>query len=131
MEDDLKGRIQRLKARTREVKKRMGRPVERDPFDPSQRRKAQHAYQRTTFNIPLWAVAVLLEAEARGLGGPDAKGNFICNRSSIVAAALQLYADHHGIGVLVPVGQPLPGKPGEQARRLYMPRPGQKKKGRS
>jgi len=125
---DIGARIRALQDKEREVKarlsgparKRLGRPPKGESGPAVHRRRSQPgAYVKTSCNLPLWAYQGLLEAEARGVGP---------NQSAIIAQALLGLFDAHGIGILVPVGPPLPAKPGQPAQRLYMPKKGKGRK---
>lgn len=125
---DIGARIRALQEKEKEVRartlgparKKLGRPPKGESGPAVHRRRSgPGAYVSTSVNLPLWAYEGLLEAEARGVGP---------NRSHIIAQALQLLFDTHGIGVLVPVGPPLPAKPGQPAQRLYMPKKGKRRK---
>lgn len=122
---DIRARIERLQEQEKEVrarfpspaKKKLGRPPKDTSGPAVARRRHGAAYVRTSFCVPLWAYEGILECEARGLGG---------SHSAVLTAALQVYFERHGIGVLVPVGPPLPAKPGEPPTRLYMPKKARK-----
>lgn len=125
---DIGARIRALQEKEKEVRartlgparKKLGRPPKGESGPAIHRRRSgPGAYVKTSLNLPLWAYEGLLEAEARGVGP---------NLSAITAQAVQLLLDHHGIGVLVPVGPPLPAKPGQPAQRLYVPRKGKRRK---
>jgi hypothetical protein len=112
-------RLAELRRKKREVDRRMGgpagqkklgRPLESDPF--RRRRGNRAGYHTTSINLPLWAYSALLEMVDRGHAQ---------NNSDAVTSGILLAIEHYGLGILVPTGKALPpGKPGEAPQRMYM-----------